>query len=170
MKGCDGCGECCRLLDVQEIQKPKYVECSALRRDLHGNARCGVQEQKPSSCVAFFCLWLMSQMRPNPGEALPDLLRPDKSHVIFYRNGTEQDPRVVFLEVDPKFPNAWAEVIVQVEINRLKNRGAIIVVQIGDDRVIIQKDQPIVRTHAATAAQMAGRRFNWKRPRMAGVS
>lgn len=166
MKGCDGCGECCHLLEVSDIAKPAFHWCPQARHGANGAKSCGVHEKKPAACVAFHCLWLMSQLRPNQSDALPDALRPDRCHVIFYRNGTERDPRVIFAEVDPKFPQAWQSEVVMNQVNALTLRGAIVIVQIAGIRIIFQKGQPVVKTDVVTAEALAGKVVDLDKVRM----
>lgn len=169
MKSCDGCAECCGLLPIAEIQKAENTWCREVHEDLAGK-RCGIHDRKPQSCVNFFCLWLMSQMRPASKDHLPDSLRPDRSHVVFYRNGTETDRRTIFAHVNPQFPNAWYSDVVSNEIARLINRGAIVIVQESEKRIIFQKGQPTVTTTAETANFLAGRVIDWSRQPAFGVT
>lgn len=166
MKSCDGCGECCKLLEITEINKAENTPCSLLRVANDGALSCGIHEKKPSSCGAFFCLWLMSQMRPDPKERIPEHLRPDKTHVVFYRNGTEIDPNIITAHVNPEFPMAGYANSVMEEVKRLMNRGITVVMQIGDTLVFHKKGQPTVTTDAKTARTVAGRTIAWQRPNL----
>lgn len=138
---CGACAECCRLLEVGEIGKPADVACRHARPGITAGC-CAVYAERPAACAQFRCLFLASQERADPAERLAPALRPDRMHVVFYRNGGEADPRTITAHVDPAFPDAWLAEPAQGEIRRLIARGAIVVVEIGERRVVLQPDRP----------------------------
>ena len=152
MSDCGSCGECCRLLEIEEIGKPWNTPCIHQRAS-HHNGCCSIYERRPVSCGAFRCLWLASQTRV-PGERLDPWLRPDKTHVVFYRNGGEKDPRTIFAHVDPRYPEAWTHEPVASEVSRLVDRGAAVIVVIGKRRIALRKDRPPLFSDEERLAQL----------------
>jgi hypothetical protein len=145
---CGSCAECCRLLEIEEIAKPWNSPCRHAREGVAGGC-CSIYENRPASCAAFRCLYLASQTRSDPAERLDVSLRPDRTHVVFYRNGTEIDRSVVFAHVDPGVPLAWQDGAVHSEIMRLTARGATVIVVVGELRVVIKSGQPPLFTTEA---------------------
>jgi len=151
---CGPCAECCRLLAVAELAKPENHACRHARPGIMAGC-CGIYEQRPAACVAFTCLWLASRGRGGPAERLAPALRPDKTHVVFYRNGSEADPRTMTAHVDPARPDSWLAEPVAGELRRLVAKGAIIIVEIGDRRVVLRRDRPPLFTSTAELAHLA---------------
>lgn len=142
---CGSCDQCCRLLEVEDLTKPANQPCSHLR-GFGLPDRCGIYAGRPAACAMFRCLWLASQARPNPAERLDVALRPDQTRVVFYRSGEEVDPRTIFVHVDPAYPLAWTVGPAAAEVDRLVGNGAVVIVLVNDERIILQRDQPVVRT------------------------
>ncbi len=94
---CGTCTQCCRLLAVTELKKPKNTRCA------HCNVGvgCKIYEDRPESCISFKCIWLQTQ---GTGLALPLALRPDKSKVVLH---TTPDEKNIVAKVDPDMPMAW---------------------------------------------------------------
>lgn len=136
---CDGCSECCRLLPVDDIQKPAETPCRHQRNNSGGC--CSVYDNRPAACATFMCLFLASQYRA-PQHRLDAWLRPDKTHVVFYRSGIEEDPRAINGHVDPEYPDAWRSEIVSGEISRLLLNGAVLHVTVRDTMIVLKEDQP----------------------------
>jgi hypothetical protein len=92
-KSCGSCTECCKILPVDELQKPAGVYCSHCAV----GGGCKIYSERPKSCRTFMCGWLL---HPHMG---PDL-KPDRCHVVL----TEwTDGRVLFADCDPDRPDAW---------------------------------------------------------------
>jgi hypothetical protein len=70
-RSCGSCTLCCRVLEIQALNKPAGVLC----RHNTGTG-CGIYTQRPETCARWHCLW----RRIN---ALPDTLRPDRSGVMY---------------------------------------------------------------------------------------
>jgi len=92
-KSCGSCTLCCKVLTIEELQKPAGVYCSHCSI----GAGCGVYPERPDSCRTFLCAWLYS---PSMG---PEL-KPEVSHVVIWewRAG-----RVVLADCDLDHPDAW---------------------------------------------------------------
>jgi len=68
---CGGCNACCRYpaIDAPQLQKAPNVLCQ------HWNNGCGIYEDRPEVCRAFYCGW---RLMPN----LNDAWRPDRSNIF----------------------------------------------------------------------------------------
>ena len=96
---CGNCTQCCRLLAVTELNKPKNTRCT----HCHVGVGCRIYHARPESCQAFKCLWLQTQDTHLP---FPLYLRPDKSKVVLH---TTPDEKNIVAKVDPGTPMAWME-------------------------------------------------------------
>lgn len=154
MLSCDGCSLCCRLLAVEEIDKPACHWCKAVKWSRQGG-RCGVYPERPDACRTFQCVWLQSQERTPAngfplGQVLPPELRPDRCHVVFCQGGyvnPEEEPgelRLV-LFVDPDYPNAWKLPGPMQQINGFLSRDgmyglkAIVEINIDDKQITMRR-------------------------------
>lgn len=97
MLGCDSCTICCKVMKIQELDKPGNVWC----KHCEIGVGCRSYEDRPESCRVYECVWLKSQRFPNP---IPGELRPDKSRVVI---GTMNDGDDVVLYVTQDRPDAW---------------------------------------------------------------
>lgn len=70
-RACGPCTLCCRVLEIQVLDKPAGVLC----RHNTGTG-CGIYRDRPEVCARWNCLWRRI-------DALPDGLRPDRSGVMF---------------------------------------------------------------------------------------
>ena len=73
---CGGCTECCTLLKIEELNKPPRQHCQ-----YECPLGCAIYGQHPPSCQSFECVWLRTP-------EIPADLRPDKIHMVMYRNNT----------------------------------------------------------------------------------
>ena len=131
--GCDGCEFCCKVLEVTEIEKPQGKWCQHI---VHGRG-CGIYPERPFSCSAFKCLWLLSQSRANPAERFAPELRPDRSRVMFT---APNDGKILVAHVDAGFPGAWRSGPAGDFIATVNKAMDVIVVQ-GDKRALIKKGE-----------------------------
>jgi hypothetical protein len=133
--GCDGCALCCKLLSVEEIDKPACQWCTKIERGPHGRS-CGIQDEKPQACRSFECLWLVTQSVK--GKEMQPALRPDRSHVVFAMDAhvtgadrIEDDHRRLYAHVDPDWPNAWRSGLTALAIKTFLARGGSVMVFVG---------------------------------------
>lgn len=78
MSGClddPGCNLCCKLIGVQEIDKPNYRMCPHACK----GGGCGIYEKRPEDCATFQCLWLASQ---HTDVQLPVSLKPSRCGAV----------------------------------------------------------------------------------------
>jgi hypothetical protein len=138
--GTDVCTECCRLLEVKEINKPALTKCG------HACAQgCKVHDSKPAACVGFACLYYVSQTREKASDRQPRSLRPDKTGVVMGPRG-ELDPNTLFIHVRPETPDAWRVPVVFERLMTFIERGTTIVIVIGAKRGILRNGQPMIWT------------------------
>lgn len=70
-RSCGTCTVCCRILEIQALDKPAGILC----RHNTGTG-CGIYPERPEACARWHCLWRRI-------DTLPDGLRPDRSGVMF---------------------------------------------------------------------------------------
>jgi hypothetical protein len=108
-KSCGTCTECCKMLSIEELQKPGGVYCSHCT--IGGG--CNIYPDRPTPCRTFLCSWLYSPlMGPN--------LKPEKCHVVMVEL---TDSRLLMAECDPDLPDAWRAPAV---INFLRQAAAML--------------------------------------------
>ncbi|MBB4066091.1 hypothetical protein [Gellertiella hungarica] len=85
-RDCAGCGLCCRLPDIDALDKPANEPC----RHLAGEAGCRAYDTRPDTCRAFLCLWRTEA-------ALGEEWHPPTAGMMVYRQGPQRtvlaDPR-----------------------------------------------------------------------------
>lgn len=114
MRSCDGCTLCCRLEKIPDFKR-KNVLCEHCKV----GEGCGIYETRPSVCREWECLWRTDL-------TLGDELRPDRVHLYAI---AKRDLHVV--SVDPHWPEAWRKDGGAEMVDRLADRGHV-VVQVGD--------------------------------------
>jgi hypothetical protein len=92
-RSCGSCGLCCKLVAVEELNKPAHQWCT----HFSAGRGCTIYADRPSECRTFRCLWLM---RPQ----LSDAWRPDRSRIVLYFS---HDGTHLIANVDPAYPGAW---------------------------------------------------------------
>ncbi len=73
-KACGGCTACCDSVPVKEINLGAYVRCPHLRAPPDLGHGCGIYADRPWSCRAWSCIWMISD--------LPEEYRPDRLGVV----------------------------------------------------------------------------------------
>ncbi len=97
MYNCDGCTICCKIMGVEELEKPRNLWCQHCKI----GEGCTIYETRPESCQVYECVWLKTQVLENP---MPLELRPDKSRVVV---GTTNKGEDLILYVGRDRPDAW---------------------------------------------------------------
>ncbi|WP_137137042.1 hypothetical protein [Rhizobium sp. FKY42] len=92
-RSCARCTLCCRLPDIDELDKPANVNC------VHciDGFGCRAYDKRPRTCREFQCDWLTDP-------ALDDAWNPLDCHMMVYRQGAQ---RTVL--VDPSIGKAWQQ-------------------------------------------------------------
>jgi hypothetical protein len=92
-RDCGGCTMCCKLLQIAEIDKPRFEWCPHC--DI--GVGCQIYAQRPGACHTFHCSYLVS----------PDLgpeWKPSRSRIVLTY---EEGPGRIGIHVDPDRPDAW---------------------------------------------------------------
>lgn len=132
-RDCGDCGLCCRLLAVDEIEKPAHVWCA------HYVPRqgCGIYDRRPSACRSFRCLWLDQT-------ALGPEWQPHRSHLVLHLATAEKQ---LVVTVDPRHSGAWRRAPFHDTIRRWAGRGLDegfqVVVKIGARVIAVLPDREI---------------------------
>jgi hypothetical protein len=92
-RSCGTCSLCCKLLPVQELNKPAGQWC------VHSvpGAGCNNHHNRPAACRQFFCSW---RLDPNLG---PEW-KPEVARFVLSADPVRQ---ALVLSVDPGMPLAW---------------------------------------------------------------
>ncbi|MBN9055415.1 MAG: hypothetical protein BGO06_12865 [Shinella sp. 65-6] len=90
-RSCGTCTLCCRLPDIDHLDKPANAWC----RHCVAGEGCSIYADRPSVCRDFLCLWMTD-------EGLTEAWAPSRSHMMVYRQG----PQVTVL-VDPDHSDIW---------------------------------------------------------------
>lgn len=121
---CGGCSLCCKLLPVQEIDKPSGQKCK--HQSFKG---CGIYHKAgfPNSCALWSCRWLN-------GSDTEKLHRPDRVHyvidampdvVTINDNNTGETIHIEAIQVwvDPRHPKAWHDPELKAFLDRRGREG-----------------------------------------------
>lgn len=126
-KTCGGCGVCCKLPAIPELDKPVHTTCV----NYVAASGCSIYADRPGACRAFECGYLQ-----NP--ALSDDWRPDRAGFMLYF--AELGPRLM-VETDLATPDTWRgePFLSQLREWSRRDRGMVIevVVRAGDRLTMI---------------------------------
>lgn len=124
---CGSCMMCCKVPYIQEFEKPPGVWC---RHAVAGRG-CGIYTSRPSSCKAFYCLWMQDA-------SFGPEWKPERSKFVVYVQRNNVNLQVA---VDPSFPDAWTK---QPYYARIKNwaqegaeHGRFVFVRIGQRIIVV---------------------------------
>lgn len=93
LKTCGPCTMCCKVMRVDELEKPGGVMCAHARP----GRGCGIYDTRPVSCRSFQCVWLMDA-------EMPHRFRPDQTKVVLDQ---DHEGRRLIARCDPANPLAW---------------------------------------------------------------
>jgi len=118
MIGCDGCTACCKVLNIEELNKPGNTWCPHCKI----GAGCGMYDTRPQACRVYECVWLQSQ---RGGKPMAPELRPDRSRVVVgVTNGGDD----LVLYVSPDRPDAWKRGAMGIFVAEMKAKGFAVMV------------------------------------------
>lgn len=132
-KTCGSCSLCCKVLRVDELEKPMGVWCAHFKAE----TGCGIHGSHPPSCNNYQCLWILSP-------TMPDEVRPDRCKVVMT---IDDGGHRIIARADPAHPNAWRQEPVYCQLKRwakdywFKGRG--IWAMTGKHMWLITPDQDI---------------------------
>ena len=142
-RSCGTCTLCCRLPDIDELDKPANDWC---RRCLPGRG-CAAYTSRPQLCRDFLCAW-MTDASYGPEWT------PTQANMMVYAQG----PQITVL-VDPAFPDAWRN---EPHASRLRQiaadaeaDGGYVIVFVGDDVFKVEPEhrkETSCREHYAATA------------------
>jgi hypothetical protein len=131
-KACGTCMMCCKLLRIEELEKPAGRWC---RHAVIGKG-CGIYEGRPPACQRFFCQWMLdARLGPE--------WKPDKAKFVLYPY--PEMPEVFYVAVDPTFPGAWTKPPFLAAIKNWVLEGAelgrFVMVYIGERGIAVLPDR-----------------------------
>jgi hypothetical protein len=91
---CGSCSLCCKLLRIEELDKPAGRWCSHCTVGRDG---CKIYDTRPGSCRSFHCTWLIDPK-------LRAEWRPSTAKMVLQY---DHPARRLAVHVDPEFPSAW---------------------------------------------------------------
>ena len=94
---CGDCSLCCKLFEIEELNKPKDKWCQHCRPAKGG---CSIYEQRPQACAEFICSWLSGWF--------DEEWFPLKSKIVVRLIRSHEINQLKFY-VDPEYPNRWRE-------------------------------------------------------------
>jgi hypothetical protein len=131
-RSCAGCTLCCKLLDVPELDKPRFTWCKHC--DTSKGCTIWTAPERPSLCGEYFCAWMVNS-------SLGPEWRPVDSKMVISFDVPAQ--RVV-VSVDPARADAWKKQPFYAQIKNmakqaLGNRGHLLV-WAGPDAFVVLPD------------------------------
>ncbi|MCA0406331.1 MAG: hypothetical protein LCH39_09305 [Proteobacteria bacterium] len=135
-KVCGSCTMCCKLFDVDWLDKPKPA--GKWCHHCQPGRGCAIWQSLPKGCADYFCVW-----RIDPD--LPEAWRPDKARFILTH--AHQDAPLAVL-VDPSAPDAhrkepYKSMLAKTARSILEGRGSTIVVFNGTKRSLLFPDMEV---------------------------
>jgi len=126
-RSCAGCTLCCKLLEIEELEKPEGKWCP----DCAPKSGCRIYDRRPPVCKNFYCLYLISPR-------LGDHWKPSKSKMIV---GTTR-LKVMNIYVDDSNHSRWRqrryfEDIKIWAVDMLNLGGHLMIVEGGDHTLIL---------------------------------
>ena len=127
---CFGCTLCCKLLSVEELDKPPMVACTHCQ----ASSGCRMYQERPTECRQFYCGYLLDP-------ALDERWKPSRSKLIV---AFDEYPYAVAIHVDQASPGAWQKEPFYPQIRRwalaAARRNAQVVVWQGDTKTIVSPE------------------------------
>lgn len=108
-RACAGCTMCCKLLSIEELDKPMGVLC----RHAQNGRGCGIYEQRPWGCRAFECLWLSTP-------EVPDYWRPEQSKMVL---AGDETGTLISVIVDENWSDAWRRQPYYADLKTMARQG-----------------------------------------------
>lgn len=134
-RSCAGCTLCCKLVRVDELNKPRLIMCHYC--EVGRGCKVFGKPERPSDCATYYC-----DYRRNA--SLPEIWRPAHSHMVM-----SFDPETLRVDVlvDPDYPDVWRrqpfyEQIKVIAQNALRGLGYLIVWQ-GREAIAVLPDRDV---------------------------
>ena len=133
-RACDGCTLCCKLLSIEELEKPPGATCP----DCVAGTGCGIYAGRPTECRGFFCDYLLDP-------ALGAEWQPTSSGMVV---AYEDYSNSIVIHVDAGTPLAWRAEPFASQISGWATAGARAETQVivwqGDTRIVIAPSAPAI--------------------------
>jgi uncharacterized protein len=122
---CGDCGMCCKLPQIDALNKPANQWC------VHCSTRksCDAYDARPEQCRTFFCHFMENA-------ALGEEWRPSKSRFMLMGKDNGQTVLVV---VDPDRPDAWKRHPYFQQLG-LWSRTHRVIINVGDKQMVLHGD------------------------------
>lgn len=115
---CDGCSECCTLLEVPELLKPIGHRCV----HLNDKERCSIYANRPTGCRVFYCTWRIAEVLKI---RVPNDMHPNVCGFVLHWDKGASPLCTAF--VDPKRPKLWLKSKRRLEwFSRINNCAIVI--------------------------------------------
>ena len=127
-RSCGTCTYCCRLPDIEALEKPANDWCGHCR----AGEGCVIYAERPQLCRDFVCHWITG--------ALEDAIwQPERAKMMVYGEGAQ-----LTVLVDPDYPDAWTRPpyadALQTLANRKAAEGGYLILFVGDHVVKIEAE------------------------------
>jgi len=126
-RNCRGCTLCCKLLSVEELEKPPGVWCGCCDQ----GTGCKIYPDRPTECRNFYCGYLVD---PD----LDDRWKPSTCKLVV---AFQEDGNSVEVHVDSARLHAWQEEPFYSQINKwaiaASQRQAHVIVWEGDTKIVV---------------------------------
>jgi uncharacterized protein len=116
-KSCGTCVMCCKVLDIEEFNKPAGLLCSNC--GIKGG--CHIYASRPQVCRDYECLWLTER-------SYPPTLKPDRIGTLLMDDPDSDEYHAV---CDPAKPHAWRQPIVMKHLISKAKEGRTVVAKAG---------------------------------------
>ena len=130
-RGCDGCTMCCKLLDIDVLEKPRGVWCPHCDQ----KRGCKIYERRPDPCRGFHCGYLRIAH-------LDERWKPSKAKFLI---NYEAHANRIAIHADPARPDAWREEPFYSTIKSWARRsagdGGTVVVWAGANVTVVMPDR-----------------------------
>lgn len=114
-RACGDCALCCKLLRIDELQKPAYQWCVHARPGTRHGA-CSIYTGRPSACKSYACEWLVNT------DFDKELWYPKDCHMVVTII-TLGGIRTFTVTVDPGYPLAWRKEPHYSQLRKLAQYG-----------------------------------------------
>ena len=125
-RSCDGCTMCCKLLSIEELDKPPLTWC----RLCDTKRGCTAYAQRPTECRDFYCGFLLDP-------TLDERWKPSASKLVVT---FEDHCNEILIHVDPDRPDAWRKEPYYSQIRRwaaAATGGGKVIVWQGNTKIVI---------------------------------
>ena len=113
-RACGDCSLCCKVLKIDELQKPKDQWCKDC---LPGAGGCSIYDTRPTCCRTFACAWLIDP-------TLPEEWRPTRSKMVVRVAAPEKQGWLSCeVHVNSEFPDIWRSESYRRHLRALAYKG-----------------------------------------------